>query len=94
MAFCPISMFLVNYVPYNETPYHNMSRISVPDVVRHKDLLAIGAGVLQVIFVGLGIFIFMIGKAKYKMIEPSGRSPPPKKIIYKFLSFIKDTFYV
>lgn len=71
-------MFLVNYDPSEKTTGHNMTLIAtaIPiDVVRHKDLLAIGASVLQVVFVGLGIFIFMIGKAKYKMLEPSGKSP-------------------
>lgn len=75
-------MFLVNYVPSDREPtgkpHRNMSVIStaVPlDEVRNKDLLAIGASILQVVFVGLGIFIFMIGKAKYKMLEPSGKSP-------------------
>ncbi|XP_064624962.1 uncharacterized protein LOC135486231 [Lineus longissimus] len=79
LAFCPISMFLVNYVPSDREPtgkpHRNMSVIStaVPlDEVCNKDLLAIGASILQVVFVGLGIFIFMIGKAKYKMLEPSG----------------------
>jgi hypothetical protein len=71
-------MFLVNYVPSKKPvpPPQNMSLISTAeplDYIRHKDLLAIGANILQVVMVGVGIFIFMMGKAKYKMLEPSGK---------------------
>jgi hypothetical protein len=58
------------------TPSSNTSLISTAepiDDLRHRDLLAVGASIVQVSFVGVAIFIFMIGKAKYKMIDPSGK---------------------
>ncbi|XP_064626362.1 uncharacterized protein LOC135487028 [Lineus longissimus] len=81
LAFCPISLFLLNYapaMPSNATTANltaNMSLISsaVPiEELRHNELLAVGASILQVVFVGVAIFVFIVGKAKYKMIEPSG----------------------
>ncbi|XP_064628429.1 solute carrier family 15 member 4-like [Lineus longissimus] len=72
LAFCPISMFLLNYVPVPPKTSHNTSTVEPTAGTYHKDILAIVANVIQVVFVGAGIFIFMIGKARYKMIKPSG----------------------